>query len=84
MTDGQQGAIQVSGICPTCGGPSWTDGTQQACRDCGGGQSAAVGPDPVQALRSWFAALCPRCGADRAVSFGAQYSCGRCGAVWQA
>jgi hypothetical protein len=29
-------------------------------------------------------ALCPRCGADRAVDYGAQVGCGRCGACWQA
>ena len=29
-------------------------------------------------------ALCPRCGSDRAVDYGAQVGCGRCGACWQA
>jgi transcription elongation factor Elf1 len=36
-------------------------------------------PDHVDA-----SALCPRCGAERAVSFGSQLSCGNCGATWQA
>jgi hypothetical protein len=27
--------------------------------------------------------LCPRCGSDRAVDYGAQLGCGRCGASWQ-
>lgn len=77
-------ATTDGGLCPECGGPFWTDGTTAACRDCGGGAHAAAGLDAVAELRRWYAALCPRCGADRAVSFGAQYSCGRCGAVWQA
>ncbi len=25
---------------------------------------------------------CPRCGADRTVTFSTDYACGRCGAVW--
>lgn len=72
------------GLCPGCGGGCWTDGTVTACRDCGGGARASVALDSVAAPRPWSRPLCPRCGADRAVSYGARYSCGRCGAGWQA
>lgn len=82
-TDEDQDLRLDGGLCPSCGGQCWTDGTETACVDCGDGDRASVGLDGVAALRAWYTVLCPRCGADRAVSFGAQYSCGRCGAVWQ-
>lgn len=77
-------ATEPSGLCPSCGGTLWTDGVQTVCLDCGGDGRMPAGDGPVATLREWYSELCPRCGVDRAVSYGAQYSCGRCGAVWQA
>lgn len=44
---------------------------------------AAAAAEAHAALRAWYDGLCPRCGIDRAVDYGARYSCGRCGAGWQ-
>lgn len=78
-------AADEDGPCAWCGGPLRSDSTQTGCLYCGGTDREPAGAaEPVAALRKWYGLLCPRCGSDRAVSFGAQYSCGRCGAVWQA
>lgn len=38
----------------------------------------------IREFRRWYESLCPRCGSAAGVSFGSQFSCGHCGAVWQA
>jgi uncharacterized low-complexity protein len=38
----------------------------------------------VRALKAWYAQLCPRCGSDGAIRYGAKLGCGRCGAISQA